>query len=137
MGWSTDLFCSLNFNRKTYNSLYEVQEDIRSIKREIETCKKSINTLVYMTDPEKFYDKKEYNSPIEWVREEYESSMEVLEELLIDLYKLEILEDCWEQCHDKEGYAIPYPDNIHWNSAFLDGDFVNTTKDKDKNTLKL
>ena len=32
MGWSTELFCNISFNRKTYNSLSEVESDIEETK---------------------------------------------------------------------------------------------------------
>lgn len=138
MGWATDLYCNITFNRKTYNTIYEVQNDIDELKEQIRICKNELQSLVYITEPEKFYDKSSYTSPMDWINTSFQENMEALEEYYIELYKLELLEENWNHCHTKEGLAIPHPDNIHWDSAFLDGDFVNTIKNnKNENTIGL
>lgn len=131
MGWSTELFCNISFNRKSYNSLYEVESDIDELKKEIGTCKDSLQSLVFMTEPDKFYNKEEYDSALSWVRSEYDNNMSLLEELQYELFKLEYLRDNWKNCHNDEGLAIPTPDDIKWDTAYLEGDFVRTTKNKD------
>lgn len=131
MGWSTELFCNISFNRKSYNSLYEVESDIDELKKEIGTCKDSLQSLVFMTEPDKFYNREEYDSALSWVRSEYDNNMSLLEELQYDLFKLEFLRDNWENCHNDEGLAIPAPDGIKWDTAYLEGDFVRTTENKE------
>lgn len=131
MGWSTELFCNISFNRKSYNSLYEVESDIDELKKEIGTCKDSLQSLVFMTEPDKFYNKEEYDSALSWVRSEYNNNINLLEELQYDLFKLEFLRDNWENCHNDEGLAIPAPDDIKWDTAYLEGDFVRTTENKE------
>lgn len=131
MGWSTELFCNISFNRKSYNSLFEVESDIDDLKKEIGACKDNLQTLVFMTEPDKFYNREEYDSALSWVRSEYDNNMNLLDELQYDLFKLEFLRDNWENCHNNEGLAIPTPDDMKWNTAYLEGDFVRTTKNKD------
>ena len=135
MGWSTELFCNISFNRKSYNSLYEVESDIDELKKEIGTCKDSLQSLVFMTEPDRFYNKENYDSAIDWVRDEFENSISLLDELQYDLFKLEYLRDNWKNCHNNEGLAIPFPENIEWDTAYLEGDFVKTTKNE--NTIGL
>ena len=61
MGWQTDLFCNITFNRETYNNLYEVEDRISELEGYVNTCKKEIRNLAIMTEPEKFYNKEDYN----------------------------------------------------------------------------
>ena len=131
MGWSTELFCNISFNRKSYNSLFEVESDIDDLKKEIGTCKDSLQSLAFMTEPDKFYNREEYDSALSWVRSEYDNNMSLLEELQYDLFKMEFLRDNWENCHNDEGLAIPAPDGIKWDTAYLEGDFVRTTENKE------
>lgn len=131
MGWSTELFCNISFNRKSYNSLFDVESDIDDLKKEIGTCKDSLQSLAFMTEPDKFYNREEYDSALSWVRSEYDNNMSLLEELQYELFKLEYLRDNWKNCHNDEGLAIPTPDSIKWDTAYLEGDFVRTTKNKD------
>lgn len=137
MGWSTELFCNISFNRKSYNSLHEVEEDIEEAKRGVASCKETLRNLALITEPEKFYDKEEFNSPIAWVEESLSSSLELLEEYYRELERLEILKDNWDNCHDEKGLAINPPDNINWDTAFLEGDFVKSINNQDiSKTLK-
>lgn len=128
MGWQTDLFCNITFNRETYNSLYEVNDRIEELEKCLNTCKKEIRDLVMMTEPEKFYDKKSYSNPYEFVNKVLEGDFELIEEYNVELYKLYKLRENWEKCHDENGLAIDPPDCIGWDTAFLDGDFVKTIK---------
>lgn len=134
MGWSTELFCNIHFNRKSYNSLYEVEEDIAMYEKSIRHCKDEIRTAVFMTEPDKLYNKDEYSSPLDFLKELYENNMEVLEENMYELQKLYYLKENWDQCHDKNtGLAVPPPDHIQWNTAYLDGDFIKTVQTDSSN----
>ena len=129
MGWNTDLFCNISFNKKTYNSLYDVENEIDELKNAIKNAKDAIRDAVLMTEPDKMYDKEAYSSPYEYLKDIYETNMEVLEEYMYDLFKLEYLRDNWNKCHDSStGLAIDPPDDVQWDSAFLSGDFIRTLK---------
>ena len=45
MGWQTDLFCNITFNRETYNNLYEVEDRISELEGYVNTCKKEIRNI--------------------------------------------------------------------------------------------
>lgn len=128
MSWATNLFCNIEFNRKTYNYKYEVEQELEDITKQIETCKQSLRDLAVMTEPNKFYNKEEYVSPYDFVHQEFNSSIELLEELVVEQYELNLLLYNWDKCHNKDGLAIDPPEDIHWNTAFLDGDFVKSVK---------
>ena len=126
MGWSTELFCNITFNKETYNSKNGVLNEIDHIQKCLESAKQDCRNLLLMTEPKKFCS--EDDDPICWMTNLYNSNFELIEEYTITLYKLELLLENWDSCHNEEGLAINPPDNITWKTAFLDGDFVNTVK---------
>ena len=65
----------------------------------------------------------------------YNSNLELIEEYTITLYKLNLLLENWDSCHNEEGLAINPPNNITWKTAFLTGDFVNTVKYPNANSV--
>ena len=126
MGWASVLFCNINFNKETYNSKYEVENRIEELKDSIKNAKEIIKNLVVMTEPKKFCP--EDNDPLFWMQHTADEWIEILEEDTIELYKLNLLLDNWENCHNREGLAIYPPDFIHFDTAFLSGDFIKSTK---------
>lgn len=84
-----------------------------------------------MTEPSKFSEKDE--DPYCWLINTFNSNLELLEEYTIELYKLNLLLSNWDACHTKEGLAIDPPEGVHYDSAFLSGDFVNSIKYPDSN----
>lgn len=125
MGWQTDLFCNVSFNRKTYNSLYEVESDLEEIQKCIATCEEELRDMAIMTEPEKMYNKEDYCSPYDFVHQTVHNNLELLREYYVDEYKLYLLKDNWDACHDGVGLAIP-PKDLEYDAAFLDGDFIKT-----------
>lgn len=132
MSWETRLFTSIEFNRATYNDKYDVESDLDETNRLIEICEKTIRDLVVMTEPNKFFNKEESNPYLEMTNE-YEQQLDFLKELLIKKYKLCILLNEWDNCHDINGLAINPPDIIKYNTAYLDGDFIKTVSNPNKN----
>lgn len=126
MGWSTNLFCNVSFNRKTYNSRYEVESELEQVNKIINTCVSSLRDLAIMTEPEKFYNKEEYNNALCFISDQLNNNIEILEEAYIDKYKLELLLDNWEMSHNKDGIAIDKPKEIKWDTAYVSGDFIST-----------
>ncbi len=123
MSWSTELFCNISYNRKSYKNKYEVEEEINDIKEYINRCRKNIRDLVIMTEPNKFCPKE--NDPLIWITNEVEDLLNEIEENMIKSYKLELLLDNWDNCHDEDSKPINSPDSIEWNTAYIDGDFIN------------
>lgn len=128
MSWSTELFCNLSFNRETFNSKFEVKDKIEELDKYINTCKKELRDMALMTEPAKFMGKEDESDPYSFVTSKVEDSLELLEEYTIERYKLCVLLDNWENCHNEDGLAIYPPDGIEWNTAYLHGDFVKSTK---------
>lgn len=132
MSWSTELFCNITFNRETFNSKGEVEERIEEIERYSQSVRDQIRDLAMITEPQKFCP--ENYDPIIWLRNEIQDSLDALEECTIDLYKLNLLLENWDSCHDEKGLAIESPDGVR-DSVFLEGDFVKTTKCPNANDI--
>lgn len=129
MSFSTDLFCRISFNRATYNDLSDVEEEIEAAKRAISNVKREIESLVFMTEPDKMFKAEEGENVFDIIFERLQQCFEILTESSDELFKLEHLKANWDACHDvKTGLAIPLPDNIDYDAAFLDGDFVKSLK---------
>ena len=126
MGWSTELFCNITFNRDTFNTKFEVQNKIDETKTYLQNAKDHLRDLLMMTEPGKFCP--ENYDPLIWMRNEFQDSIEEIEDYSVELYKLNLLLTNWDACHNDSGLAINHPDGIDWNTAFLDGDFIRTVK---------
>lgn len=135
MGWATDLYCNISFNRKTYNSLYEVEEDIEETEYIIQMIKDKIKAYALMTEPNKLVtlDNEKYDNLLIQIEDEVSQLLKEIEDYYFDLVKLNYLRDNWEYCHNKEGLAIPPPKEFSWNTAYLDGDFVKTVDNPNVN----
>lgn len=140
MGWQTDLFCNITFNRKTYNSIYEVESDIEDTEKMIRYLEGRIKALALMTEPDKFFSSEEGEEKIDVmaaVSKEVSECLGELEENYIYLYKLQLLREKWDDCHNERGQAVSPPENIGWDTAFLDGDFVDSTRNASINETNI
>lgn len=131
MSIRTDLFCRISFIRATYNDLSDVEDEIEDAKRAISNVRKEIESLVFMTEPDKMFKAEEGENVFDIISRRLNQCFEILTESSDELFKLEYLRDNWDACHDaKTGLAIPLPESIDFDAAFLDGDYVRTIKDK-------
>lgn len=124
MSQSTYLYTHLTFCGKTYNSLREVEEDLAKLDEQQKRIKNRLMTLAMMTEPSKFNDTTASNA--EWIENEVETLLEDYEYVQIDLYKLEMLKDSWDECHNENGLGIDPPEGL--DRTFIDGDYVKTVK---------
>ena len=147
MSYSTVLYTRIRFSHKTYNNIHEAESDLEMAKASLEMSKATISKLCIMTEPSKFCGD---DDPMFWIDREYNEALENIEEMSVEIYKLEKLIDEWDQCHDKEtGLAIPimHPTEdvneygqiykpivtdedlkkfSHGQRSFIDGDFIKT-----------
>ena len=135
MGWSTELFCNISFNRKSYNSLSEVGDDIETAKKIIQLYKDKIRAYAVMTEPDKMvkFDDERYDNLLMQIDGEVSDMLEEMEEYYDELFRLQYLCENWENCHTKDGLATNAPKEITWETAYLDGDFVKTVKHPNSN----
>lgn len=135
MGWSTELFCNITFNKETFNSRYEVETRIDELNNLIDFIKDRIKSFVIMTEPNKMLSEEERKDPLFHLSKTIKEDLEELEDYIIEKWKLEILLENWDSCHNENGLAINPPDEIIWKTAFLDGDFVKTIKYPNANDI--
>lgn len=142
MGWETDLITSISFNRETYQTKYQVEEDLKDVKQSIQDIKRYISDFAMMTEPEKFMPKDENNetSPFEWVHGTLDSLFEELDGYYYDKVKLEILLEDWDKCHTKDGKPIIPKGKmrkvLYGNIAYIDGDFIGGGVDDEGNPIE-
>lgn len=141
MGWGTYLYPQIYYSHEGFQSKYDVEEKLESAKKWVNHLKDDIRKYAYMTEPAKFMsedDIKEGNSPNFWLDQEIDNLIESLDDAYYDVWKYEILLDNWDNCHDKKsGLAIAPPKEMQdWKAAFMDGDFVKTVQDMEKEEEK-
>lgn len=127
MGCSTNLYTHITFVGKTYNSKEKVERDLKDTRNLIAMCKRELYSYAITTDLKSLLDKEDIESGVSLVsaiEAKVYSTLEALEEYYDEESELSLLLDRWEECHDKDDKAIPPPENIHWDSSFLDGDFI-------------
>ena len=125
MSQSTRLFTTINFAGKTYNYLDDVRVELQDIETRIAEIKSNLRVLAYMTEPNKM--KPEDATASEYLDANVNYLYTEFEELFVKRYKLEMLIEEWDKCHDNEGLGINPPDDVKYKS-FIDGDFVYTVK---------
>lgn len=123
MSWQTDLFCTITFLGETYDRKSTVEDELMGKKRAIRIVEQRLRDFALMTEPEKFYDKESYESPYDFIDRELRDNFEMLQELHEEAYKLQLLLDNWELCHDKDGYPVTPP--WGWEDrAYIEGDYI-------------
>ena len=132
MSQSTRLFTTINFAGKTYNSINDVRIELQDTEIRINDLKSNLRVLAYMTEPNKM--KPEDATVSEYLDANVNYLYTEFEELFVKRYKLEMLLDEWDKCHNNEGLGINPPDDIKYKS-FIDGDFVYTEKHPTKESL--
>lgn len=133
MSTGTALFCNIYFVGSSYNSLYEVEQEIKDLEKYYAQCKQEIRDLIMITEPHKFFTASDENGNVyEQVTERIEQIFESMEEWVCKLHDLYYLRDNWDNCHDKKsGLAIPPPKRIDYDTAYYHGDYVRTINDKE------
>lgn len=130
MSYETNLTTTITFCRETYNHRWQVEDKLTEVRTEIADLKSRLIELAVMTEPQKFFTDAEDGYVLEEVRSKAKYYLECLDEYSTEEYKLVKLLESWEECHDKEGFAIPCPDE-HFGKSYLDGDFVKQKEDKE------
>lgn len=121
MGWSTDLLCGISFNRKAYTNKFLVESDLEEEEQMMRNCEQRLRDLAIMTEPRKMLPADE-DGPTDFLLQignEVKEQLEQLHENIVNAYKLRLLLDYWDDCHDDSGNPIPVPENIHYDSAFI------------------
>lgn len=85
--------CSMTLRSKT-----ELKEKIKECEDTINDCKARLKTLVYMTEPKKFYNE---DKDIQWqINRDFEEIMDEYDDARITLTRLWVFEEAWDDTHD-------------------------------------
>ena len=123
MSYSTDLWCCISFSGRTYNDKDDVERDLDEVREELYNARETISRLVFMTEPQKFYQVDGEESVADQLTYELKSALDELEEYHCKELQLIYLLDNWDACH-RDGKAIKPPKEIDCCTAFLDGDYI-------------
>lgn len=131
MGFGIYLYPEIYYSKPRWSSLYELNQEIESIKRIIDMLKKKLAALAMMTEPRKMMPD-DQEDPMWWVQREVddilndEYSEASLEYYYRELFKLELMRDNWDKCH-KDSIAIAPPKGSFTKTeAYMTGDFVDS-----------
>lgn len=140
MGWETRALVEINFNRKTYNSIYEVKNDLDDAKDSLERIKKRIQNLVMITEPKKFCE--DGDEPVWWLEQQTKDALEDYEDTHSEVLRLEYLVRAWDKMHDPETRkALPLPKDAEGKEIMMDdlqridGDFIHVLGQDDSESI--
>lgn len=129
MSWETRALVEINFYKKTYNSLYEVEADLNDNKDSLKMLKERIQSLVMITEPKKFCE--DGDDPVWWLEQQVKQALEEYEDTYDEILKLEYLVGSWDKMHDPETHkALPLPKDKEGKEIMMDdlqridGDFI-------------
>ena len=129
MGWGTTLTTDIYYNRKSYNSLFEVEDDLKEEQNYIDSLKNELRMLVACTDPQKMLPQDQEWEPLEWLKNKTDQILSELEIAIGTRNDYQTLIDVWDDCH-KDGVARACPDGM--SGSYLEGDFVKTDRSENE-----
>lgn len=131
MSQSTRLYTRMTFFDKTYNSKDEVERDLERASERLTRLRQQLMNFVMMTEPKKFAP--EDQSPSEYLNSNAQVLIDEIGDVNVEIWKLEILLDRWEECHTKDGLGKYPPETAQ--HTYIDGSFVFTDKYPTKEAL--
>lgn len=94
MGWQTSTITQLIFNRETYNDIYQVENEIKNNDKTIQNIKEELYTMT-TSRPEDLLIHNE-DMDLLSLQRETKDKLEILEECIIENYKLECLKETFK-----------------------------------------
>lgn len=128
MGSGCTLRTNIYFSHKTYRSITEVEDEIKLQESFIANAEKDLMMLVTMTEPDRFWRKDEAEvgeTPWIWIQNQAQQAIETIKEASEELARLRTLYYSWDECHDKDGFAIEAPKGDPCDTYFW-GDWIDS-----------
>ena len=124
MGWQTDVITQIVFNKETYNSIYEIEEEIECNNK----CIQNIKDELYIMTTARPEDLLIHNEEMDLLglQRDVRDKLELLEESIIENYKLEILRDNFNL---RDGDYINNPEKTQNIKKWLVDNFILESKD--------
>lgn len=124
MGWQTDVIAQLVFSKETYNSYYQVEDEINRNKRTIQNIIEELSVMA-TARPEDLLIHNE-NMDLMGLQREVKDKIEILEECIIENYKLECLKENFDL---RDGDFIENPKRKEAVKNWLISNFILEPKD--------
>lgn len=124
MGWQTDVIAQLVFNKETYNSYYQVDDEINQNKRTIQNIIEELSVMA-TARPEDLLIHNE-DMDLMGLQREVKDKIEILEECIIENYKLECLKENFDL---RDGDFIENPKRKEAVKNWLINNFILEPKD--------
>ena len=131
MGWETNVLTQLVFNKQTFDSPYSVEEEIRINEKTIQNIVEELLVMA-VSRPEDLLIHNEDKDLLSLQRE-VKDKIELLEECIIDNYKLTILKENFEL---RDGDYIKNPGRKMATKNWLIGNYILDSEDFNKEDLK-
>lgn len=99
MSWSTWVKAEIDFNRKTYDNKYQVEEDLDELDK-IEQLHRDYLMIMIGSGPSPFAEKDcegEYINPLDTVRSKAAEAIDELKGIAIERFKLSLLLENWDE----------------------------------------
>lgn len=124
MGWQTDVITQIVFNKETYNSIYEIELEIDCNNK----CIQNIKDELYIMTVARPEDLLIHNEEMDLLglQRDVRDKLELLEECIIENYKLEILKDNFDL---RDGDYIDNPEKTQNIKKWLVDNFILESKD--------
>lgn len=110
--------------RETFKTKEQLQARIKECEETIADCLGRLKTLVFMTEPKKFYKD---DTDVMWqVNRDFEEIMEEYDDARIQLTRLWVFESAWDETHDVNGRAILPVDPMKLKNlkTYMGGDYM-------------
>lgn len=124
MGWQTDVIAQLVFNKETYNSYYQVDDEINQNKRTIQNIIEELSVMA-TARPEDLLIHNE-DMDLMGLQREVKDKIEILGECIIENYKLECLKENFDL---RDGDFIENPKRKEAVKNWLINNFILEPKD--------
>lgn len=96
MGWGTSFKTEVYLSRKTFDNKYQVEQEIEEMKEWIQDSKAQLYMLA-IANPKDLIPSDWTEEPVRFIKNEVDRLMESIDENLIDLYKLELLLENYQE----------------------------------------
>ena len=124
MGWQTDVITQIVFNKETYNSIYEIEEEIECNNKCIQNIKDELYAMTIARPEDLLIHNEEMD--LLGLQRDVRDKLELLEECIIENYKLEILKDNFDL---RDGDYINNPEKTQNINKWLVAHFILESKD--------
>lgn len=96
MGWGLEFKANIYLSKETYNTEYEVEQEIENLIESINRCKRRL-ALMIAANPSTFIDKGDEVDPLYDLDNKINDHLEMLEEDIVHRYRLQLLLDNWDK----------------------------------------